>query len=303
MALRRQPPLHRAVRRLTVAGLPGTRTAWRLIATLVAWPDDDIVSVGPGIPIVWRPDEYLSALAYRGLYERAETAIVQRLVRPGGFVIDVGANLGYYTALLAHLVGPTGHVVAFEPSPMCVPALRRLVMAADLGNVTIHASAVGASAGTAVLRNAAAHHHTGLATLRGDVEADGETTEVTVVALADVPEIAAAPEIDLVKIDVEGLESEVLDGASPLFDAARVRLAVVEVSPNFGPVDYAAEFLERRADDYAAFAVEERRTTFGRRARLTPLTTAAVRDAPAQFNMLVVRRDALTSLPKNLVAT
>jgi hypothetical protein len=53
-------------------------------------------------------------LALGGGYETVETALVLDLVRPGQVVLDIGANIGYYTLLFARLVGATGRVVAFE---------------------------------------------------------------------------------------------------------------------------------------------------------------------------------------------
>ena len=50
-------------------------------------------------------------------YAPQETALVRALLRPGHTFVDVGANWGYFTLLGAHLVGPHGRVVAFEPDP------------------------------------------------------------------------------------------------------------------------------------------------------------------------------------------
>ena len=57
------------------------------------------------------------ALSIFKVYEPDQTEIVKKYVHEGDIVIDVGANIGYYTLLFAKLVGPTGHVYSFEASP------------------------------------------------------------------------------------------------------------------------------------------------------------------------------------------
>jgi len=52
---------------------------------------------------------------YKRLSERTNIAVIKDLVKPGSCAVDIGANIGFYTALLADCVGPTGHVYAFEP--------------------------------------------------------------------------------------------------------------------------------------------------------------------------------------------
>jgi hypothetical protein len=52
-----------------------------------------------------------------GSYEPDVTAVFRRFLRPGGHVLDLGANIGYFTMLSAHLVGPRGSVTAVEPNP------------------------------------------------------------------------------------------------------------------------------------------------------------------------------------------
>jgi len=69
-----------------------------------------------------------------------EQAVMRRCVRPGDVVLDIGANMGVHTVLLARLVGPRGRVVAFEPNPELLPLLERTLAA--LPNVTLHACAL-----------------------------------------------------------------------------------------------------------------------------------------------------------------
>jgi FkbM family methyltransferase len=60
-----------------------------------------------------------------GQYEPHGTEIVKTYLRPGGTFVDVGANIGYYTALAGSIVGVTGRVVSFEPDPQCFRVLTK----------------------------------------------------------------------------------------------------------------------------------------------------------------------------------
>jgi len=60
-------------------------------------------------------DHLVAQPIVRGVYEPEETAFVRSRVEPGQTVVDVGANIGYFSVLLAHQVGPAGRVHAFEP--------------------------------------------------------------------------------------------------------------------------------------------------------------------------------------------
>ena len=56
------------------------------------------------------------AIYLLGAFERSSIRAYSRLIKPGAVVIDVGANIGAHTLPFAHLVGPAGHVLAFEPT-------------------------------------------------------------------------------------------------------------------------------------------------------------------------------------------
>lgn len=90
-------------------------------------------------------------LAVNGVYEPVDTAFVGRVVQPGDTVVDVGANIGYYTCYLARLVGPAGHVLAFEPAPDLIDILRDNVAFNGYENVQIENKAVTETTGPLTL--------------------------------------------------------------------------------------------------------------------------------------------------------
>jgi hypothetical protein len=83
-------------------------------------------------------DEFVSPPMAAGIYEPPETDFVKRHVRPGMAVVDVGANLGWFTVHLADLVGKDGRVDAFEPRSDLFDLLVKTTAENHLINVTLH---------------------------------------------------------------------------------------------------------------------------------------------------------------------
>ena len=138
-----------------------------------------------------------------GTYEREQTRLFQRHLRPGGTVLDVGAHVGYYTLLSSVLVGDAGRVHAFEPNPANAEFLLRHVQINRRANVRVEQAAVSDRAGTA-------RFEFGTGSGTGHL-AEAGALEVRTVRLDDhCAEHGLAP--SAVKIDVEGAELSVLEG-------------------------------------------------------------------------------------------
>src|SRR5262245_59520326 len=100
---------------LAVRALPFWRGRWRLHDLVVRHvvPSSDIrPATSPGRPLTLRLDDRVQRNIYEGVYEPTETDAVRHYLRRGMTVVDVGAHIGYYTALAATRVGPTGQVFA-----------------------------------------------------------------------------------------------------------------------------------------------------------------------------------------------
>src|SRR5687767_9224814 len=111
-------------------------------------------------------------------YERWETRALRRIIEPGWQVLDVGANIGYFTLLFARLVGPAGRVYAFEPAGTTYSALLRNVALNPFAGANVHPLrlALGGTEGPGSLVFGA--HH-GLTRLANTGEAGGEAVPVT----------------------------------------------------------------------------------------------------------------------------
>jgi FkbM family methyltransferase len=148
-------------------------------------------------------------------YEPNEMFAMSKLIGPGMCVLDVGANAGVFTLMAARLVGASGAVHAFEPSPRDRDRLLANVAANGLSNVQVHAAALGRAAGKAVLAVSGAGHpgHNTIGGFTYAADADSYSLEVDVTTLDDFAAQQGLPRLDLLKIDVEGSETSVLQGA------------------------------------------------------------------------------------------
>jgi len=83
---------------------------------------------------------------FTGTYEPPETMVIRRMVDPGGTFVDVGANWGYFTLMMAEHVGSMGRVVAVEADPRIYAILERNAALNDLPQVrVVHAAAAAES--------------------------------------------------------------------------------------------------------------------------------------------------------------
>jgi len=139
---------------------------------------------------------------------RGGAALLRATVQPGMRVVDIGANQGLYTLLLAELVGERGSVLAFEPDPELFGALSRNCAANCVRNVDLQNYALGSASGSAVLyRSLLNAGDNRLAP--GDRRDEFRCVSVKVAAL---DELLAGRPVDFVKMDVQGWEWHVFNG-------------------------------------------------------------------------------------------
>lgn len=142
-------------------------------------------------------------------------------IRPGDWVLDVGANIGIVTSQLAAVVGRSGRVWAFEPVPANVERLRFLQARNGLSQVEIFPHAVGAESGSVALgMPPPGRSGWGSITKSWDI---ADRLDVPMRPLDHVVERAArgGDRVRLIKVDVEGFEFEVLQGAGGLLGEHR----------------------------------------------------------------------------------
>jgi len=213
-ALQRSPPLADRIRNR--AGLAAKRlelrTRRRLSGQDVLWVDYGWAQ----LPFTDDGDEQeLLYHLHQRQWLKKELAALGPLVPSGATVFDIGANLGFYATMFAAQTGPTGRVFAFEPSRRVFEKLCATVERNRLNHVTALNVGCGSTTESTVLRQVS--RSSGNATL---VAGEGAGEAVQIRRLDGIPEAAAHPP-HLLKIDVEGFESEVLAGARSILEQHR----------------------------------------------------------------------------------
>ena len=153
-------------------------------------------------------DVYIGrSLDLYGEFSEGEAALFRQILKPGMVACDVGANIGCHTVFMVQAVGPGGLVCAFEAQRQVFQTLCANVALNGLGNVRIWQAAAGAAAGeiTVPAQRYDEAGNFGGVTLGGGTQ--GEM--VPVMALDSLP----FGSCHFIKIDVEGMEAEVLAGA------------------------------------------------------------------------------------------
>jgi FkbM family methyltransferase len=157
---------------------------------------------------------------------------IEDIVSPGDTVLDIGANVGQYAALLARLVGPKGRVISFEPEPRTFAMLESIVGKIGLSNVETMQLALADFDGTAHIvrvfdeKGLQEIGHTHLASASASEPASVEALVARLDTLCS--ESLRVETCSFVKIDVEGSESLVLRGAET-FLATRRPVLLVEL--------------------------------------------------------------------------
>ncbi len=162
-------------------------------------------------------------LVHEKAWEPNETSWFLKRVRQGAVVVDVGANVGYYTLIAGKIVGAEGRVYAFEPDPVAFSILERNVRLNGLTNVVLEQKAASNEAGSIRLYLSKEN--------RGDhrIFDPGESRqsiEIEAVALDDYFD-GRESRVDFVKVDTQGAEAVIVDGLDRLIrENDRIELVV-----------------------------------------------------------------------------
>ena len=170
--------------------------------------DLDFVDVGGVRMALDRADASVSVQILEGGYEPHVAATLDRLLGPGAVFVDVGANVGYHAFRASSRVGVDGRVVAVEANPENARLIAHTIAVNSLTNVELVPLALAASRGYV---NFGTHvgSNGGFLPDDADTTGSGRGTIVPTVALDDLD----LDRVSVIKIDVEGAEGIVIDGA------------------------------------------------------------------------------------------
>jgi FkbM family methyltransferase len=175
----------------------------------------EIVGTAEGFRIHVDPTDYAvgHTVARTGEYEPDVSATVRGILTRGATLVDIGANIGWFSLLGASVVGPSGRVLAIEPNPRNATLLRESAKDNGFDNIDVLAVALAERAGAAALETDGSNGRV--------IPIDGppsETVEASFVVatypLDALLEQIGTRRVDVIKIDVEGAEPLVLRGAT-----------------------------------------------------------------------------------------
>ena len=202
--------------------IPGTRKlAWGMYNII---PREQWINIH-GIPCLINIQEGIGTRLFsHGEYASARVSEIRKVVKKGDTVIDIGANLGYFTVLLASLVGPKGKVYAFEPDPRNFHLLQHTIKRNGWTHVIAEQKAVSNKAGEFVLYQTRSWTSNTLAP-----NEHISTVKVQVITLDDF--LSNEHHISFVKMDTDGSEPLAIQGMPQLIQRSPDLRVLAEYEP------------------------------------------------------------------------
>jgi FkbM family methyltransferase len=175
------------------------------------------------------PTEHIQQqLFWYGYYEKALGDILKKIIKPGGVFIDIGANIGYFSLLIANNV-PTAKVISFEPARDIFLKLKENISINNIKNITPFNAAIGEMNEEKELFISGADN-LGMSSFQQPENFSGKKEIVQVLTIDDWFKRAGLAKIDVIKLDVEGSELSALKGMSEVLQSFKP-MVIVEINP------------------------------------------------------------------------
>ena len=221
-----------------------------ILAKIVPIADREYWAPSPGGEILVSLADYIGrAVYFFGDLDPKITWLCKKLLKPGDCALDIGANIGLVSLLMAKLVGPTGRVRAFEPNPVVAHRLRAAIVRNGTTNIEVCEVALARKRGHVSL-----HVPQGNAGGGSSLKSfDGpQTTYRVETAPLDDFNLDWPGGVALIKIDVEGAEPDVFAGASRILSEVRPRAIIAETRDQSRDSDPTIIALRQHDYDYIA---------------------------------------------------
>jgi FkbM family methyltransferase len=167
-------------------------------------------------------------LSINPIYGESDTEFVKKIIKKNDIILDIGANIGYYTLIFAKLVGDLGKVFSFEPESENFKILKKNVEINGYNNVILEQKIVSNTNGKSTLyvsEKAGSHR-----IYKPDNYV--ESLEIECISMDNYIEKNNIKKINFIKIDVEGAELNVLQGIQKILDSNENIILFTEFSPN-----------------------------------------------------------------------
>lgn len=288
----RASTLARLVRPVGSLGLPGFfAVVVEPLHRLVSDSEGVVSAPVHGCSVALDLDEYAQRRIFYGTYEVPEARLVKSLLARGDVVVDVGANIGFFTLLAARAVGAQGHVLAIEPVPANAAALVENVTSNHLLNVEVRQVAVDAAPGIVRLGVQSGERigGTGKTGTSGGYTVGGAelAVDANAVTLDELVQELGRP-VRLVKLDVEGYEPRVLRGFASTLGSAPPDAILIEANASA----LAGHGASERAVWTPLLAAGYRLHRVGLRGRPRPWNGGPIRSPGGVANILALRPGA-----------
>lgn len=159
------------------------------------------------------------SLELYGQWCESEVQLFSQILRPGAAVVEVGANIGSHTVPLARLVGPEGHIIAVEVQPFVAQILSANLLLNGLTSALVMQAGVAAQPGALMVPSIRYDQAWNFGGISLDFLAQRQSPQATQVPVGRLDDMVRVPRLDLLKLDVEHLELEALQGAEGLIGA------------------------------------------------------------------------------------
>lgn len=283
------PFTHRVAFAIAASGWRGSQFLWKIATRLQMVNEGEVVRLPNGFPLRVDDKDWISKTVYEGTYERALLHFLDSLVLKD-CVIDVGANIGVTLWHSLKHSTSSASFMAFEPSTQCFEALESTCK--DINHSgKIYDFAIGSADESRSIYGLGNQLHSGAASLLSHSGVRGEKGKVQVRKLDSVlQEYLGNRLISLLKVDTEGYEAQVVSGAADSISTGKIEIIIMEVSPNFGSVEYLKDLSQLLDEKYGWFALREQ-GSIKRRACLDEISLSQALAFNQQWNLVLIRND------------
>jgi FkbM family methyltransferase len=190
------------------------------------------------------PEGHIAEMIWKHSFEQKERKFVEKYLKPGMCVLNIGANIGLYTLIAANIVGSRGVVHAFEPSRLNFDRLKRNVQLNGFTNVIYNQMAVSNFNGSLALHSDPAYpkldsHYQTQRVIDGR-HPEGFIEFVNCVTLDNywMKICRGVPtKVDIIIMDIEGAELDALKGSNNIFELSPNLIMMIECTKNLDEIE------------------------------------------------------------------